>query len=1524
MEYLSIIADRLKVPSVVLCLLLSSCSQPAVDFSYDPATHHVKSSTALTIGARTDSGVMINEIVANPSTGGDWVELKNLNSSPLDLSGYKLSDEPWNLSKYTVPNGTSIPALGFIVIYFGTAVADSLSTTFSLSDEGEAVVLSSPSGEVVDYISFSTLEIPSVKSVTNSYGRPGSSNKGARAVFLKTVTKGKENSVALGTQPTVGSGIVINEWLAANSLGSDWIELYNRTSSAIDLGSQKYSLCRRRDDIESSCLTFPSPTRLAAKGFLVIAADGTENSPGLNTPFNLNRSGDSITLKRNGIVYDYQSFGPQTVDLSQGIAPDGTRAQPVFFERQTPGASNSSPAFRTLAREAVIINEWMALNKDSVIDPSGGSDDEHDDWIELHNPGSAPIDLGGFSLSNNLSDKQKFTFAAGTTIAPGGYLVLWADEQPEQNTTDFKQIHLPFNLNSDGDSIVLSHPSGFVVDGISFTAQGEDLSEGRTKEEMGFVQTVFSTPTPGSANKDPLALLNSGTVVINEWMVQNSSAYADPTDKQFEPWIELYNKSFLPIQLAGYELFESRSGFSYSFPAGTIIQPRGYLLVWADNEPTQNNGPKSMHAPFILSTQGGTIVLKHQSGQIIDTIDYTNALADKSEGRTLDGRPLPAIIQSGPSPLSANLMPLPNLAADLTALYPDIDQNVLLQKARLASSGHSFFRSFVSYFYYQLNLHMAEIPVAYQNRDFGGWCLGDAHIENFGAILDRKNKAMFTMNDTDDAGPCPLVVDVLRFLTSAYLSNIDIPIYEIIWAYRDGLKDLNTEQDYKDWVEEFLEDSEDDGVRAMRNYVDYDNFVFVDREDLAPVDASLRSEIEAIVNKTYGDKLTVKDIKQRVKITGGSGGLARFEVLTALGNGNLPFHLEIKQVVAPGIQPVATARIPTPAQRLALSLLVEQDGRHSPFYTVKKIRGVDYLIRPRFAGNNNIDLAEYDEDEAKDIILNEAWQMGALHMRAADKPTDYRERMLAIPTQVWTDAAYELGKIMKSAYFATTSLRYPNSLRYAAGNSVGLSTSVLKYNVGSLIPMNIPLYTGTKSTGIFKAVPDLPSGLFLHPTTGAITGTPLQVSSRQTYEIQISGDPDIVQKLSIEVGPALPVVQEPPATATVEPALPIVVYSNKEILSHQQRTEVDLGTVEVGKEATAQPFMVKNVSRGAVTISNIFANGSLMLASPVTSEVLRSGDKSYFFVRHKSEKLGDSAGVVGFTYVDSKNVKRSFLVHAGGLVVGTPPATSSNSNTTTTVVASPSPGPSPSPAPASGGKVTPVTTKSVEAIAADLSSFLTTQPNANFPEYGGQIAALAMANTRSQYEAIRTKLSRTPNEKLLKSKLTGSLLKDKIDQLVQAANLSEYSQGARKAAVELARELNPSSPEILKIVVEICEGVLSPDRQGQARGMLLATVSRIQELQPALQKKTKQWLVTDAVKGTFKDLGATGRIHLRTMILRAFLASRASLKTSLEVLNPLLKNLEPQAQHPLIKQMIYNFPELTYGLHDGDSFVSEN
>lgn len=118
---------------------------------------------------------------------------------------------------------------------------------------------------------------------------------------------------------------------------------------------------------------------------------------------------------------------------------------------------------------------------------------QYPDWIELHNYGDEDINLMGRWLSDNPDDPFKHQIDQNLWIAAGGYLLLYADNQPSLGPA-----HLNFSLSSSGEDVLLSTADFVEIDAVSFGAIPTDMSWGYVA--VNDVWALFPDPTPEAEN----------------------------------------------------------------------------------------------------------------------------------------------------------------------------------------------------------------------------------------------------------------------------------------------------------------------------------------------------------------------------------------------------------------------------------------------------------------------------------------------------------------------------------------------------------------------------------------------------------------------------------------------------------------------------------------------------------------------------------------------------------------------------------------------------------------------------------------------------------------------------------------------------------------------------------------------------------------------------------------------------------------------------------------------------------------
>lgn len=316
----------------------------------------------------------------------------------------------------------------------------------------------------------------------------------ARELPVLAATPGSPSS-APATLPAFPD-VWINEVAppAPGGVSGGWIELYNAGGVPVDLGGWFLS----PDPNDPGFWPFPAGISLGAGQFLVVQA-GPGAGPGPRTSFPLSPGSGSVVLGRtvNGVpaALDYLHYQGLVAGRSMGSYPDGAWSQRQIFEVVTPGEPNDL----TSQPVRLAINEWMSRNNRTIADPADG---DYDDWFEIYNGGDQPIDLGGYSLTDDLAEPRKSVIPAGFILPPRGVMLVWADGEVFQNGPG-RELHVAFALSADGETLALFSPGGALVDSVEFGPLGRDVSEGLLPDgEIGSA-VILATPSPRALNAGP-------------------------------------------------------------------------------------------------------------------------------------------------------------------------------------------------------------------------------------------------------------------------------------------------------------------------------------------------------------------------------------------------------------------------------------------------------------------------------------------------------------------------------------------------------------------------------------------------------------------------------------------------------------------------------------------------------------------------------------------------------------------------------------------------------------------------------------------------------------------------------------------------------------------------------------------------------------------------------------------------------------------------------------------------------------
>ncbi|MEY2409363.1 MAG: hypothetical protein QOF48_2033 [Verrucomicrobiota bacterium] len=581
------------------------------------------------------SPLRITEIMYAP-IGGDayeFIEVQNVSSATFDAGSFSIDGAGYVFPPITLlgPGQAVVLASDSSPVnwsnrYPGITVFGWFSG--KLDDGGEKLAIKNAAGQTLWSVDYDA-----------QHGWPATAAGGGASLEIIDVfgdpddaANWRASSIANGTPGTVTppppqGSVVINEVMAENisSVNNggaypDWIELRNNGGTPVSLTG--WSLT---DDSNPRKFVFGAGVNIAPGGHLVIWCDTNSAAPGMHTQFALRRSGDGVYLfDANTNRMDAVGFGLQLADFSIGRSPNGTGSWTLT--QPTPGSANA--AVTLAAASNLSINEWLA-------NAAPGADD----WVEIYNRTASPISLRGLYLATSNS---LFRLTALSFIAPGGFMLFHADENPGADHVDFK-------LNADGDAIALYDGVGALIERVSFGPQAQGVTQGRVPNGGAAITNFPASASPAAGNY----LVTYTGPLLNEILAVNHAAVTNAAGRTAD-FIELRNTNAVAFDLSGMRLGKDPADPSpWIFPGGVGIAGNGHLVVWFDNElPATTNAGPFLNTGRSLDAEAGGVWFFNSAGQPVDSVAFGFQVADLSIGRSVFGGSWSLL--AAPTPGSAN------------------------------------------------------------------------------------------------------------------------------------------------------------------------------------------------------------------------------------------------------------------------------------------------------------------------------------------------------------------------------------------------------------------------------------------------------------------------------------------------------------------------------------------------------------------------------------------------------------------------------------------------------------------------------------------------------------------------------------------------------------------------------------------------------------------------------------------------------------------------------------------------------
>ena len=400
----------------------------------------------------SDSVVVFNEIMYHPDhepeASGEWIELHNQMAVDVDLSDWKLRGGV----DFDFPAGTVVPGGGYLLVAADPdAVANALGPwSGRLDNNGESIRLISNGGRLMNEVEFNDRD-------------PWPAAADGSGASLAKIDEDSASpdpvnwswSRSIGGSPGMpnfdgnrepGRVLRFSE-ITGTQEEAAWVELRGFSGSPVDLDDYQLKLL-------PGGMMMQLEGELAVGGLVVIALPNEWEPVTGNRLFLVNTVTETVV---DGVLFS---------ESNRALNKAGKMQTPGML---TPGRPNEIPMAPDIVINEIHYNHPPQY-EDPEADPPVAFAEQDEEWIELYNHGSTPVDLSGWAFT----DGVRFSFPADTVLDPEAFLVVTGDS--EGLAAKYPHIRIfgdwNGNLNNGSDRILLVDAVGNDVDEVTYFDDG--------------------------------------------------------------------------------------------------------------------------------------------------------------------------------------------------------------------------------------------------------------------------------------------------------------------------------------------------------------------------------------------------------------------------------------------------------------------------------------------------------------------------------------------------------------------------------------------------------------------------------------------------------------------------------------------------------------------------------------------------------------------------------------------------------------------------------------------------------------------------------------------------------------------------------------------------------------------------------------------------------------------------------------------------------------------------------------------